>query len=169
MINGLTCEVVQAINGNSPLMMFSGEYAFLSNMAPCVIHHDGYIFQSTECAYQAAKFNDPTIKQMFVEIDNGRKAKVLARKLVQASDVDTLSVDQWNSMRVRLMYDINYQKYTTREDLMEKLMATGTTPLIEGNTWNDQFWGVDVRSRKGLNTLGGILMAIRNQNMLFDI
>ena len=47
------------------------------------------------------------------------------------------------------------------EDLKEKLLATGDKILIEGNTWNDDFWGKC--SDNGKNNLGIILMKIREE------
>jgi predicted NAD-dependent protein-ADP-ribosyltransferase YbiA (DUF1768 family) len=39
-----------------------------------------------------------------------------------------------------------------------KLLATGDAELIEGNTWNDVWWGVNEKTGKGENWLGKILM-----------
>lgn len=33
-------------------------------------------------------------------------------------------------------------KFTRYADLREKLLATGDAQLVEGNTWNNRFWGV---------------------------
>ncbi len=46
--------------------------------------------------------------------------------------------------------------------LRTALEATGEATLIEGNTWNDTFWGVC--RGKGQNNLGKILEAIRAEN-----
>ena len=43
--------------------------------------------------------------------------------------------------------------------LKELLLATGTAELIEGNTWNDTYWGVC--NGKGKNMLGKTLMDCR--------
>lgn len=43
------------------------------------------------------------------------------------------------------------------------LLATGSEELIQGNTWNDTFWGVNHQHPKGLNHLGRILMDVRSQ------
>jgi predicted NAD-dependent protein-ADP-ribosyltransferase YbiA (DUF1768 family) len=41
----------------------------------------------------------------------------------------------------------------------------GTYPahLTEGNHWGDTFWGVDLRTGKGRNYLGRILMSVRRE------
>ena len=45
-------------------------------------------------------------------------------------------------------------------ELREKLLATGDEELIEGNWWNDKFWGVC--KGEGCNMLGLILMEVRD-------
>ena len=51
-------------------------------------------------------------------------------------------------------------KFTDLE-LSEKLLATGDAELIEGNHWNDTFWGVC--DGVGKNWLGILLMEIREE------
>ena len=52
-------------------------------------------------------------------------------------------------------------KFTTHADLRDKLLATGDTPLEEGNTWGDRTWGV--YQGQGDNRLGKILMKVRDE------
>lgn len=55
--------------------------------------------------------------------------------------------------------------------IAQALIDTGDAELIEGNTWNDNYWGVCGCARcrsegtKGLNKLGQILMAERKALM----
>ena len=60
------------------------------------------------------------------------------------------------------MYDLNKIKYTTNLDLKQKLLDTGELEIIEGNTWNDTYWG-QCPIGYGLNNLGKILMLIRSE------
>ena len=48
-------------------------------------------------------------------------------------------------------------------EFKEKLLATGEMHLEEGNNWNDTFWGVDLKTGKGENHLGKLLMKIRKE------
>ncbi|MBQ6221203.1 MAG: hypothetical protein IJJ44_01130 [Solobacterium sp.] len=41
--------------------------------------------------------------------------------------------------------------------------------MVEGNTWNDRCWGVDIRTGTGQNHLGIILMKIRSELRQEDI
>ena len=45
--------------------------------------------------------------------------------------------------------------------LTELLLSTEDSSLVEGNDWNDKFWGVC--QGKGLNHLGRILMKVRKE------
>lgn len=45
--------------------------------------------------------------------------------------------------------------------LRSQLLSTGTAELVEGNWWNDRYWGVC--NGRGENHLGKILMRIREE------
>lgn len=64
-------------------------------------------------------------------------------------------------MKDGIMEEIVRAKFTQNQELKAQLLSTGDAILIEGNTWNDRYWGVDVRSGVGKNHLGKILMKIR--------
>lgn len=49
----------------------------------------------------------------------------------------------------------------THSGLGEKLPAADETDLIEGNNWNERFWGVC--RGEGRNELGRILMNVRSE------
>ena len=43
------------------------------------------------------------------------------------------------------------------------LIETGDQELQEGNYWNDKEWGVCLKTNKGKNKLGKLLMKIRKE------
>jgi predicted NAD-dependent protein-ADP-ribosyltransferase YbiA (DUF1768 family) len=61
------------------------------------------------------------------------------------------------------MKEIVFLKFRNHSYLESLLLKTGDLELIEGNTWNDKFWGVDLKTGKGENNLGKILMEVRTQ------
>lgn len=47
---------------------------------------------------------------------------------------------EWERMKITVMLTALRAKFAQPE-LAERLRATGTEVLVEGNTWHDQFWG----------------------------
>lgn len=131
---------------------FKNEYYFLSNMYPCSVMFEGKIYPSAESAFQAAKLINPEERNVFTSLD-GYKAKRLGRKVVLRPD--------WENIKVNIMYQILLDKFTRNSKLKIKLLQTEGSILIEGNTWNDTFWGFDIRKKAGENILGQLLMDIR--------
>jgi ribA/ribD-fused uncharacterized protein len=117
----------------------------------------GFTFPSVENAYQAAKC--PVDKRTeewkkFLTCGPGT-AKKLGGQLPIRKD--------WDSIKVNVMQHLCTLKFNIPE-LEEMLLNTGDQELIEGNWWNDTFWGVC--NGKGKNWLGKILMDIRLQKKL---
>lgn len=112
---------------------FSGEYRFLSNFWRCFVTYKGVTYPSSEHAYQAAKSNDPNYKSKFLDFSlSSGKAKELGSKAIL--------IDDWESIKLQVMYDVVYDKFSQNDDLKKLLLNTGDTILIEGNTWGDVFW-----------------------------
>lgn len=138
---------------------FRGEHAFLSNFFPCPIIYEGRLWLTSEHAYQAAKTIIPDeIEQIFNAATPG-KAKRLGRTITICDD--------WNDIRIDVMSEILEAKFAIPE-LEEKLLSTGNIKLLEGNTWGDTFWGVDINTGIGQNMLGKLLMRIREDKRSFS-
>lgn len=54
-------------------------------------------------------------------------------------------------------------KFKQNPSLMRKLIETGNRILLNGNSKQETFWGIDLYSWIGENYLGKILMAIRDK------
>lgn len=132
---------------------FSGEYRWLSNfwMAPITIGN--WIFPSSEHAYQAAKSRDPQDWFKIASLSTPGQAKRSGQYLNLRED--------WEAIKLDAMAEIIEAKFEQHPDLKAKLIATGDAELIEGNTWNDTFWGVC--RGVGHNHLGKILMTYRER------
>ncbi|GAP61301.1 swarming motility protein YbiA [Arthrobacter sp. Hiyo1] len=66
----------------------------------------------------------------------------------------------WDNLRLFVMEMVVRGKFRDPA-LAELLIATGDAHLVEGNTWGDRFWGVDLSDGRGLNMLGLTLMKER--------
>ncbi|WP_295031466.1 NADAR family protein [uncultured Methanobrevibacter sp.] len=131
---------------------FREEYYFLSNFYHVDVEYDGIVYKNTEAAFQAQKVLDDNEKLLFSDL-YPREAKKLGRRVKLRKD--------WNDVKDNYMYEICKAKFTQHEDLAEKLLETGDEELVEGNTWNDTYWGVC--NGKGKNQLGKTLMRIREE------
>lgn len=129
---------------------FSGPYRFLSNFYPAEVTFDGYKYPTVEHAYQAAK-TDAAHRALISLAKSPARAKQLGKKVPLRKD--------WEQVKIQVMLDLLYQKFRNHPDLQEMLLKTGTQELIEGNWWNDRFWGVC--NGKGENWLGRLLMQVR--------
>ena len=136
---------------------FSGEYRFLSNFYQPEVEFEGMMYPSTEHAYQAAKTLDLKSRAMFQGGTAGQ-AKRLGQVIILRDDWTN------DNVKISVMYAVLLDKFTRHQDLRKQLIATSPNELIEGNTWNDTFWGVC--DGKGKNHLGKLLMSIRQEIIL---
>ena len=131
------------------ILEFRGKYRWLSNFAQVDVVMDGVTYPSVENAYQAAKTLVLEDRLPFTICSAGgakRQGKTL-----------TLRKD-WMDVCLGIMFDLCRQKYE-QEPYRSLLLATGDCLIVEGNCWNDTFWGVCRGT--GLNHLGRITMRIR--------
>lgn len=134
--------------------VFRGEYGFLSNMHPASFEWDGRVYRCSEAAFQSAKCLDPFERERFSSM-----AGVVARR----EGKKVLLRKDWEDVKQGVMKEIVTAKFAQNPALLQKLTATGSMELKEGNTWHDTYWGVDLRTGKGENHLGRILMEVRKE------
>lgn len=137
---------------------FEGDYDFLSNFSPVPVMLDGVRYPTVEHAYQAAKTLEPGEREKIRHASTPGLAKKMGRRLEKRPD--------WADLKVDIMRDLVRQKFEEQPDLKKRLLATGETELVEGNTWHDNFWGecrcARCESSPGQNWLGRILMEVRS-------
>ena len=129
---------------------FEGKYRWLSNFAYCVIIYEGMYYPSTEAAYQASKTIITEERYPFQDY-TPRQAKFAGKTVTLRP--------HWEGVKLAIMEELCVQKFN-QPSFKTLLLATGEQELIEGNWWNDTFWGVC--KGKGKNHLGRIIMNIRD-------
>lgn len=132
---------------------FRGPYAFLSNFHPARTPFDGFTWPTSEHAYQAAKSADIEHRQAMVAAPTPGRAKRLGQQCRLRED--------WDRKKLLVMLAVVRSKFQHNPDLAIQLMDTHPTPLVEGNTWGDRFWGMV--DGQGENHLGRILMRVRDE------
>lgn len=130
---------------------FRGGYRYLSNFAESPVEFEDKIYRTTEHAYQASKTFDINEREEIRNALTPGKAKRLGGKVTLRPD--------WDQVKLGIMESLCRQKFTKCELYKAGLLATGDQELVEGNNYNDTFWGVC--NGKGENHLGKILMKIR--------
>jgi ribA/ribD-fused uncharacterized protein len=138
---------------------FDGRYGFLSNFYPSPLvlprWHPavGEVAPTVEHAFQAAKTEDVAQARLIVHASSPDVAKRLGRRVTLRAG--------WDQGRDAIMESLLRVKFAPGSELAVALLDTGEAELIEGNTWNDRYWGVC--QGLGENRLGKLLMAIRSE------
>ena len=132
---------------------FEGKYAFLSNFYESPIAEDRIIYPTVEHYFQAQKTLDINERKKIAAADTPGKAKRLGRSVTLRPD--------WEEIKLGVMEHAVREKFTTHSILRVMLVGTGDEELVEGNWWNDRFWGVCEGT--GANHLGQILMKVRDE------
>lgn len=131
---------------------FAGVYRFLSNFHTCVVELDGIKYPSVEHAYQAAKTLDLLIRNEILLCPTPAAAKRMGKMFAIRPE--------WDQIKLQVMEDLLKQKFA-HQNLKLALLATEKQEIIEGNYWNDTYWGVC--KGKGHNHLGKLLMKVREE------
>ncbi len=147
---------------------FREENYFLSNMYPLtnwVVAECGILVPTSEHDYQVSRFVSIEHQLAVAEARDpdgdrhGIASKELAHKLL---DEGAEQLPDWDLIKPGKMLAALLRKFDANKDIADKLVATGNQELVEGNNWEDRFWGVDpIGSRNGKNWLGKLLMVVR--------
>jgi len=131
---------------------FVREYAFLSNFLEySTIEWQGLQSRCVESLFQAAKTFDADLRKNIAAMsprDAKREGKVIDLR------------EDWEDVKEDIMYELLTLKFQN-PFLKSCLLATGDAELIEGNYWNDIYWGVC--NGVGENRLGILLMKLRSE------
>ncbi|WP_426753853.1 NADAR family protein [Myxococcus sp. Y35] len=115
-------------------------------------------------AGKARLFGDTEVLARILASDAPKTHKALGRK------VRHFDAAQWEQAREQIVYEGNRAKFTQNPSLLEALLATAGTELVEASPL-DRIWGVglseedpriqDPAQWRGLNLLGKVLTKLR--------
>ena len=115
---------------------------------------------------KALLFQDAATAEKILAADHPREHKALGRKVKPFDDA------VWKRERVGIVRAGNHAKFTQNPALLEQLLATRGTTLVEASPY-DRIWGIglaatDPRAQdpaqwKGQNLLGKVLTELRDQ------
>ena len=135
---------------------FRGKYFWLSNYFLSPVEFEKKWYPSVEHAYQAAKTIDKNIRKKIQRM-TANEARLFGQTIPL--------IDNWNFIRIPIMFSLCKQKFMKHKDLQIKLKETENAELIEGNDYNDIFWGIC--NGIGENHLGKVLMQVRDDFALY--
>jgi ribA/ribD-fused uncharacterized protein len=144
-----------------PIMTFRGKYNFLSNFYPCKVRVEfsmGILtFPSSEHAFMF--FKSPTNSAWR---DTCTDFKISPSEIKRLGKKVKIESTNWDTERLHVMYEVVKAKFICNPPLRLKLFKIDED-IVEGNDWGDVFWGVDIKTGKGENHLGKILMRVRDE------
>jgi ribA/ribD-fused uncharacterized protein len=146
----------------SAISQFRGTYRFLSNFYHSPFTYKGIRYPTVEHAYHAAKTSNVDHKHWIAESSTPSQAKQRGKQVCL--------VPNWNKNRDHVMLKLLTLKFGSITDLSRelkaKLIRTSPLLLIEGNCWDDTYWGMcqdESGQWQGHNKLGTLLMQVRHQ------
>lgn len=147
-----------------PITSFRGDNYFLSNYYISEFKWRDIVVPSGEHAFAYAKTffaidekSGNWYREQIMKADAPGSAKLLGRKI-------KINISEWDKHKVMYMRDIVHSKFRFGDPIMVHWLSnTGSGMLVEGNDWNDKFWGRVKENGKwvGLNVLGVLLMEER--------
>ena len=140
-----------------------------SNWYKCTfIDQDGIEYSCSEqymMAEKAKLFGDDAVWEKIMACNNPRDHKNLGRK------VKNFDKEKWEKYAREIVYQGLYYKFSQNLKLLEKLMETKGTLIVEASPY-DNIWGIglgendprihDPRNWKGMNWLGEVLTKLRD-------
>lgn len=132
------------------IMEFKGEYSFLSNFYPCMVYDpvDQLFYRSTEAYFQAQKCATKEERASFCMLD-ARESKKLGRQVNLRQN--------WDEIKDSVMLTGLFLKFTQNKRIGLLLAGLAGVELVEGNRWNDTYWGYCLKTHSGSNKLGKLL------------
>ena len=133
---------------------FKDDFAFLGNRFRCLFTWEGIQYKSAEAAFLSSMCEDEAERKVYAQCSI-QKAVLKAK--------EQTPYPGWEEARLDIMETILKAKFEQNPDLMKKLLETGNSILINGNSKQETFWGIDLYSWEGENHLGKIIMKIRDK------
>lgn len=145
---------------------FRGEHSFLSNFQffdnpmiyPDTRKKRGIVILTNEHFYQAMKYPIGSLlrEDVATRPSKGLKSYVKSTLDKQLPNFEDRKLDV-------MLYGLRYKFSNNNPILRDMLLKTRGMELIEGNWWNDKYWGFCLKTGEGENYLGKLLMQVRGE------
>ena len=123
------------LDTDDAVYFYEQEFYVLSNFSSFTLQWKGIRFDTSEAAYHWEKFPDNP------ELQESIRTAISAHETFKIAEKNKhLQRSDWNSVKVKIMRDILFEKVQQHEYVKKKLLETGDRRLVE-NSWRDDFWG----------------------------
>jgi ribA/ribD-fused uncharacterized protein len=153
----LPIDRVNQPNPTDPVLFYPKEFNVFDNFTAYQVQYDGYLWSTSEHAFQAAGFKG-VAEDLVEEIKQARSAHD-AQKVMQAH-TDKLRPN-WEEEQRDVMKSILRCKIEQHPYVLKKLLQSGDREIIE-DSWRDDVWGWGEK-KEGENRLGKIWMELREE------
>lgn len=133
---------------------FTGPFSWLSNWHRVPIPFEGRRYPSAYNAYQSAKSKSVKYKNTC--------QSTLSPYAMQFIAYNTLPRPDWELVKDNIMYTVLKIKFSIPK-YRDLLLGTGEVYLLNGNRYNETYWGYNLNTEQGYNKLGLMLMKIREE------
>ncbi len=133
------------------------EFYTFDNFSSFQVDYKGRRWATSEHAYQASHFFE-TAPEVAEQIHKARSAH---EAYSIANDNENKEPDNWNEIKVGIMYEICKLKLLQNPYVKKKLELSGDLDIVEDSP-KDDFWGWGAK-RDGRNELGKIWMRLREE------
>ena len=140
-----------------PVFFYPKEFYVFDNFSSFQVEYDGYLWATSEHAYQAKKFKDSS-SEVYEKIKHARSAHD-AQKI--ANENKSTQNPDWDNVKKDTMKEILRRKINQHPYVLKKLLQTGPREIIE-DSWRDATWGWG-SNKDGQNLLGTIWMELRDE------
>ena len=110
-----------------------GELGYLASYSNYGFFKDGIFWKTIEHYYQAHKFEDQKIIEKIINAETPKVASEIGR------DRSYPIKENWEEIKVGIMFDAVFAKFMAHPDLAKKLIDTGNEEIIE-ETVKEDFW-----------------------------
>lgn len=141
---------------HDPAFFYPKEYYIFDNFSSFQVEYDGYLWPTSEHAFQAKQFKQSAPK-IYKQIQNARSAHDAQKIAFENRSKSDLN---WKKTKETVMKEILICKVKQHPYVLKKLIESGDREIIE-DSWRDNEWGWG-ENKDGENKLGKLWMEIRD-------
>lgn len=150
-------DIINQPGPEDKIFFYPKEFYVFDNFTAFQVEYDGYLYPTSEHAYQAAMFKG--VAEKIMEEIKKAKSSHDAQKIAQKNREKR--IQNWDDIKTNIMKEILKCKIEQHPYVLKKLLESGNREIIE-DSWRDAEWGWG-ENKDGKNLLGKIWMELRKE------